>query len=71
MATITITIPDAALPRVREALCAFADLYGADATNANAKAALVSWVKQRVREYEMDKAAQAAQSALADPPDVT
>ena len=62
MATISLTIPDAQLARVRAALCAQA---GLPETNANAKEALIQWVKQVVRGIEHD-AAVAAQPAIVD-----
>ncbi len=56
MASITLTIPDALLPRVVSALCQ----YGAvPQTNANAKAVVVDWVKATVYAIE----AQAAEAA--------
>jgi hypothetical protein len=69
MADITLTIPDAVLPRVREAMCAYIGLSGADITNANAKAGLVQAVKNITRAYER----QVAEAAITtpDPPDVT
>lgn len=53
MASITLTIPDASLPRVRAALCANAGL--AD-TNANAKEAVIMWVKATVQAVEYENA---------------
>lgn len=49
MATITLTIPDALLPRVKAALCAHA---GLPETNANAKQAVILWVKDTVQTFE-------------------
>lgn len=63
MAVITLTIPDAQLPRVRAALCIQA---GLPESNANAKEALVQWIKQVVRGVERD-AAVAAQPPIVDP----
>jgi len=63
MASINLTIPDAQLPRVRAALCAQAGLAE---SNANAKEALIQWVKQVVRGYERD-AAVAAQPPVVEP----
>lgn len=57
MATITLTIPDALLPRVRTALC----IYGkVPDTNANAKQVVVDWVKSTVLMVEYAAATQAA-----------
>lgn len=57
MASITLTIPDAALPRVRAALCLTA---GLPETNANAKLALMNIIKETVEavEYAAKVAAQ-------------
>lgn len=54
MATITLNIPDAMLPRVTAALCASA---GVPDTNANAKAQVVAYIKQVVKNYEADQSA--------------
>lgn len=56
MATITLTIPNAAVPRVRAALCAAAQL---PETDANAKQAIVDWVKATVALVENTAAGQA------------
>lgn len=56
VATITLTIPDAVLPRVRAALCAKAGLPD---SNANAKEAVVMWVKATVQAVEYEAAVQA------------
>lgn len=61
MATITLTIPDAVLPRVRAALCAKAGL--AD-TNANAKEAVIMLIKETVQTVEYNDAMQAAAAAV-------
>lgn len=66
MATITLTIPDAVLPRVRAALCAAAELPD---SNANAKQAVINWATNAVYVYEK-RAAVAAQPPPAEP-DVT
>lgn len=66
MATITLTIPDASLPRVRAALCLNAGL--AD-SNANAKQAVIDIVKGIVRSVEY-QAAVDARPAIVEP-DVT
>jgi len=67
MATITLTIPDAVLPRVRAALCANAGLPD---SNANAKEAVIRLVKDTVATVEYDTAMRAA-SASVVAPDVT
>lgn len=61
MATITLTIDDAVLPRVRAALCAHA---GLPESNANAKAAVIAWVKDTVKTAEYNAAMQAASAAV-------
>lgn len=63
MATITLTIPDVSLPRVRAALCLNAGLPD---TNANAKQAVVDIVKGIVRSVEYN-AAVTAQPAIPEP----
>ena len=49
MANVTLTIPDAALPRVTAALC---NAEGLADTNANAKIALTNYIKRTVKAYE-------------------
>lgn len=72
MATVTITIPDAQLPRFRDAFCAYIGLTApADVTNANARLGLVQAAKNIVRNYETAQAEAAALAAVTDPPDVT
>lgn len=72
MATLTITIADAELPRVREAMCAFGGFTDpADVTNANARLALIRAVKNIVRTYERDKAIAAAETGGGPDPNVT
>lgn len=63
MATITLTIPDAQLPRVRAALCLQAGLPD---SNANAKQAVIDIVKGIVKAVEY-KAAVDAQPAIVEP----
>jgi len=62
MATITLTIPDAMLPRVVTALCVPA---GVVESNANAKTQVADYIKERVRIYE------AAQSKIINDIDVS
>lgn len=57
MASITLTIPDAMLPRVRAALCTAAGLPD---TNANAKQAVINMIQATVRSVEWASAVQAA-----------
>lgn len=57
MANITLTIPDAVLPRVRAALCSAAGLPD---TNANAKDAVIRWMRATVAAVEYAAAAEAA-----------
>lgn len=66
MATITLTIPDAALPRVRAALCVKA---GLPESNPNAKEALIRWIKDTVQAVEYDAAV--ASRATVVPSDVS
>lgn len=66
MATITLTIPDAVLPRVRAALCVKAGLPD---TNANAKEAVIMWIKETVQAVEYAEAVQARETVA--PSDVT
>lgn len=66
MASITLTIPDAALPRVRAALCSNAGLPD---TNANAKEAVIRWIKATVQDVEYYAAVNARPTI--SQPDVT
>lgn len=66
MAVITLTIPDAMLPRVRTALCIHAGLPD---TNANAKQAVIDLVVSVVKSVEYSTAVQAQPPV--DEPDVT
>lgn len=63
MATITLTISDTVLPRVRAALCNNAGLPD---SNANAKQAVVDLVKGVVRAVEYE-AALAARPPIVEP----
>lgn len=58
MAQITLTIPDAQLPRVIAALCATKMTIDGPTppTGVNAKAILVEWVKQQVANHETQQA---------------
>lgn len=67
MATVTLTIPDQYLDRVVTALCAGA---GVPATPANAKKALLEFVRTTVRNVEQAAAVDAAAAAVT-PPDVS
>ena len=66
MATITLNIPDAALPRVVDALCAL-DGYepGSGPKGAFAKQVLIRIVKQTVKNHEAEIARRTA-AAKAD-----
>lgn len=66
IATITLTIPDAQLPRVRAALCADAGLPD---SNANAKEAVIQFVKATVARVEYAAAVDARAAVV--PPDTT
>lgn len=63
MATITLTIPDAVLPRVRAALCANAGLPD---TNPNAKQAVIDLIVAVVKSVEYSTAVR-AQPVVAEP----
>ena len=65
MATITLTIPSAAVPRVVHALCA-AGGYPNE-TDENAKKTVVEFIKATVRNVESGEAERAALAALAEP----
>jgi hypothetical protein len=72
MATITLNIPDAALPRVVDALCARAH-WSPDlgvAKGPFAKAALAQWLREETLRYELSVAQAAAVAAVAQPPAV-
>lgn len=62
MATLTITIPDAVVPRVQTALCAYGQRPIVN--TANAKSVVVDFIKTVTRNYEADTAA-ATSRALA------
>ena len=51
MANISLNIPDQHLDRVKTALCAYA---GLPETNANAKQAIVGWIKEVTLNHEGD-----------------
>jgi hypothetical protein len=59
MASMTINIPDAQVPRVVEALCRW---NNAPPSNANAKAAVLQLIKNTVHDIEY------ADNVLAHPP---
>jgi hypothetical protein len=65
MATITLTIPDAVLPRVVDALCSYGDRAedAAVAKGAFAKGVLIEWVTGVTFAYETRLAAEAARVA--------
>ena len=68
MATIALTIPDAALPRVVDALCARGH-YSADegAKGAFAKKVLAQWLREEVQRYEQAEADKVALAAVVPP----
>ena len=65
MATITLTIPDAALPRVVDALCVYGgrSADSALAPGAFARGVVAAWVKGIVVAHETQVAAEAARIA--------
>ena len=64
MATITLTIPDAVMPRVIDALCAYGDRPDSSplTRGAFAKAVVVDWVKSITRQHEGVQAAKTAET---------
>ena len=65
MATVTLTIPTAAVGRVVHALCT---AYGYEVENAaNAKQAIIDHIRATVRNVEQSEAEQAALAALVEP----
>lgn len=67
MATITITIDDAQLPRVVEALCVTAGV--SPPTGANAWAVVRDFIKRTTIEYERNRDQRAAAQAVPAPTD--
>jgi hypothetical protein len=67
MAQVTITIPDAELPRVMEALCVTGNRAPVNA--ANAKQVVIDWATRVTREYEAARDRQAAVAAVPPPAD--
>ena len=63
MATITLTIPADKVDRVVHALCAAAAL---PETSANAKQAIINWIKVTTANVERSEA-EAARPAVAEP----
>jgi len=61
MADITITIPNAHIPRVRKALCEYA---GLEETNANVKSEIVKWIKQITIQQELKARQQTKQAEI-------
>ena len=72
MATITINIPDAAVPRVLEAMCSTGGYEPSDGLTkgAFAKRMLAQYVKRIVFEYEAMTAQRAALIVVPPPTDV-
>jgi len=54
LATLSITVPDDKVSRIQ---AAFGSMIGQPATNAEIRAALLDFVRRRVREYEAELAA--------------
>jgi hypothetical protein len=73
MATIALTIPDAALPRVVEALCARGHWNAEIGTpkGVYAKQMLAEWLKAETLAYELRTAKEAAAAAVIPPDPVT
>jgi hypothetical protein len=67
MATMTITIPDAQLDRVVEAVCVTMGV--GPPTPAVAKAAVIAWIRQTTLGYHGAKAQRAAVDQLPVQPD--
>jgi hypothetical protein len=65
MATITLTIPDAVMPRVLDGLVPFEPPAGMTQAQA-AKALIIDFIKQAVRDTEKRAAIAAAQQIQAD-----
>ncbi len=63
MASININVPDATAGRVVHALCLYA---GLEETPANAKKAVLIWIKRTVSDLELFEA-ERAQPPIADP----
>lgn len=66
MATVSITIPDAQLTRVVNALC---DAAGLSRSSANARAAIIEHIKRTVINVERGVAEHAALAAVTPPSD--
>jgi len=68
MATVSLTVPDAQLTRVVNALC---DSAGVARSAANARAVLAAFIKRTVKDVEAAAAVQAAraqaESGFVDP----
>ena len=64
MATLSITIPDAQLPRVRVAFGHEVDGSWVNATAPEVQAWILRQVKQRVKDYEGTIAANAARATV-------
>lgn len=70
MASITLTVPAAAVPRIQAAIGFYQD-YGRDATTAEIKDAIIQNIKQIVKSYETQAAHSAAQATIVPLEDIT
>lgn len=69
MATLSITIPDAAVPRIQEAFghpASPTDKTWVNATNAELRDLVTAYLRARVRQYEEVKAADLARNQVTD-----
>jgi hypothetical protein len=66
MATLTITVPDEHVDRVKAAFAVLARKEVADTTAADVEAVLAEYVRNITRSYEEDVANLAAQAAITD-----
>ena len=62
MATISVVVPDAALPRIRAAF----NVAGTPATTAVLQARIKSFIISRVMDYETEQAANASRETISN-----